>query len=204
MVDNFIKESPALGEYTKFKHRIKLKADEIVSMRPYTVPFRLIPTLKEEINRLLDQKITSPSNSSFASPAFIIPKKNGKLRMVIDYRKLNSITEKESYPLPRIRDILSELHGSKFFTQIDLNSGYHQISVAEESREKTAFVLPFGHHEFNRLPFGATNAPRTFQMAMNRVFSNLSFVKVYLDDILVHSDTLENHYDHVRETLKKD
>lgn len=159
MVENFVESSPTLGENKGYEHEINLITDDPVRSSPYTIPYKLREKVEEEIQRLLNKEIIRQSNSTFASPAFVIPKKNGEIRLVIDYRKLNDITKKESFPLPKIEELLIDLSSSKIFSTLDLNPGYHQINIKEEDKFKTAFVVPFGHFEFNKLPFGASNAP---------------------------------------------
>ena len=204
LIRNFLKTTPKLGTYKHEKHTIPLVKDyTTIRAKPFSVPLKLKKELDNELRRLLKEGIIRESISPFSSPAFIIPKKDGSIRLVIDYRKLNSITIKEQYPLPRIEDILNQLEGSKRFSQIDLNAGYHQIDVDENDKYKTSFVTPFGQFEFNKMPFGATNAPRSFQRAMNNMFSHYPFVKVYLDDILIHSKNQEDHVEHVKMVLAK-
>jgi len=137
-----------------------------------------------------------------------VQKKDGTLRMCIDYRALNKITVRDRYPLPRIDDLLDKLHGCTIFSSLDLQSGYHQIRINDEDKPKTAMITPLGQFQFKVLCFGLTNAPATFQRAMNAVFRKYigKFVLVYLDDILVMSRTPEEHEKHLRivlETLRK-
>lgn len=132
-----------------------------------------------------------------------VHKKDGSLRMCIDFRALNKHTVKNRYPLPRIDDLLDQLRGAKVFSSLDLQSGYHQIRITEEDVPKTAFRTPFGHFQFKVLCFGLTNAPATFQHAMNTAFRDClgKFVLVYLDDILVFSENEQEHLEHLRHVL---
>ena len=135
-------------------------------------------------------------------------KKDGTLRMCIDYRALNKVTVKDRYPLPNIQDLIDRLHGKQIFSSLDLQSGYHQIRIADEDVPKTAFLTPMGQYQFKVLSFGLTNAPAIFQRVMNSVFAPYlgKFVLVYLDDILVMSSTPKEHIEHLRlvfETLRK-
>ena len=124
-----------------------------------------------------------------------IQKKTGELRMTVDYSALNRQTKKDVYPLPRIDDLLDKLSRARYLSAIDLASGYHQIKLAPEDCEKTAFVTRYGLYEYTVLPLGLCNAPSTFQRLMNAVMSGYidDFVLVYLDDILVYSDTADAH-----------
>ncbi|CAI7778640.1 unnamed protein product [Closterium sp. NIES-53] len=133
--------------------------------------------------------------SPFATPILFTPKKDGGLRMCIDYRALNWVTIKSRYPMPRTNDLLDQLRGARYFPKIDLRGGYHQIRVFADDCHKTAFRTRYGSYEFTVMPFGLTNAPSTFQLTMNRFFRDLldRCVIVYLDDILIFSKTREHH-----------
>ena len=127
-----------------------------------------------------------------SSPIMMVWKKDGSLHFCIDYHKLNSVTHHDAYPLPRIDSILDSLTGSTYFTALDLASGYWQVEVEEQDKEKTAFSTPKGHFEFNVMPFGLTNAPATFQQLMECVLAALTDEQclIYLDDIVVFSKNL--------------
>ena len=134
-----------------------------------------------------------PSTSPYGAPVLFIPKKNGKWRLCVDYRALNKLTTKNRYPLPKVDELMDRLHGARYFTKIDLASGYHQIRVKEADIHKTAFVSRYGSFEYTVMPFGLCNAPTTFQRVMNHLLRDglEKFVLVFLDDILIYSRTKE-------------
>ncbi|PIK38608.1 Septin-8-A [Apostichopus japonicus] len=152
-----------------------------------------------------DGDIIRPSCSPFASPVVLVRKKDGTLRFCIDYRKLNAKTIKDAYALPRIEESLDALAGAKWFSSLDLKSGYWQIEVEEKEKYKTAFTHPFGFYECNRMPFGLTNAPATFQRLMEMCMGDLNLQQclVYLDDIIIFSHTFEEHLERLKAVFQR-
>ena len=174
---------------------------------PVSLPMhRLSPKEKVEVERqvqeLLVKGLIQPSNSPYGAPVLFVQKKDGSLRMCIDYRALNNLTRKDKYPLPRIDDLIDRLQGARVFSSLDLQSGYHQIRITDDDVPKTAFRTHLELYEFNVLSFGLTNAPAAFQRQMNDLFRGLPFVVVYLDDILVFSKNNQDHKKHLRQVLK--
>jgi hypothetical protein len=169
--------------------------------------YRYNPTQKDEIERqvkeMLLHGVIQPSTSPFASPVLLVKKKDGSWRFGVDYRHLNAITVKNKYPLPIVDELLDELHGSRWFSKLDMKSGYHQIRIYPEDEHKTAFRTHRGHWEFKVMPFGLTNAPATFQAAMNSIFEPLlrKSVLIFMDDILVFSQTLQQYKQHLQEVF---
>jgi len=183
-------------------HRITLEpGSKPPSLPPYRLPMAYAGEMQTMLRDLLRRNLIAPSKSPFGAPVIFVKKKNGGLRMCVDYRALNKITKKDKFPLPRADDLLDKLHGSRVFSSLDAVSGYYQIRIAPEDVEKTAFRTTQGHYEFKVLPFGLTNAPATFQALMNSIVEEFDlgdFVVIYLDDILVHSKTLREHAQHLR------
>ncbi|GJP67056.1 hypothetical protein CLOP_g23928, partial [Closterium sp. NIES-67] len=151
--------------------------------------------LRSQLDYLLEKGFVCPSTSPFAAPILFTPKKDGGLRMCIDYRALNWVTIKSRYPIPRADELIDQLRGAKFLSKIDLRGGYHQFCVNEADYYKTAFRTRYRSYEYTVMPFGLTNAPSTFQLTINEVFRLLmdKCVIVYLDDILVYSTTRKQH-----------
>ena len=134
---------------------------------------------------MLEQGIIEPSQSESTSPTVVVKKKDGDIRICIHYRKLNAVTKRDAYPMPRIDDILDELGQAKYITTLDLAKGYWQVAVNAQDQEKTAFSSPLGLFQFKRMPFGLSGALGTFQRLMDRVINGLSFTKAYLDDLVI-------------------
>ena len=160
--------------------------------------------LKTQLEELLSKGFIRPSTSPWGALVLFVKKKEGSLRLCIDYRQLNRATIRNQYPLPRIDDLFDQLHGSRVYSKIDLRSGYHQLRVRENDVSKTAFRTRYGHYEFLVMPFGLTNAPAAFMDLMNRVFSPYldKFVIVFIDDILVYSGSPKEHAEHLQTVLQ--
>ena len=158
--------------------------------------------VREEVDRMLEAGIISPCNSAWAFPVVIATKKDGGPRFCVDYRKLNRIMVADRWPIPFVDEILESLSGSKYFTSIDLFSGYWQIRMDEACKRKTTFRCRYGTFQFEVMPFGLMNAPATFQRMMDEILQDLDFVKVYIDDIVIYSKTKEDHLMHLQKTLE--
>jgi len=172
---------------------------------PYRMSHEELKELKVQLQELLTKRYIKPSKSPYGAPVLFVHKKDGTLRMCVDYRALNKATVKNRYPLPRIDDLFDRLSGAKVFSRIDLCSGYYQIRIAEGDKEKTTCRTRYGSYEFLVMPFGLTNAPATFCTLMNDIFREWldDFVVVYIDDILIYSNSLEEHAEHLRKVFQR-
>ncbi|WMV37333.1 hypothetical protein MTR67_030718 [Solanum verrucosum] len=170
----------------------------------YRMALAELRELKSQLQELLEKGFIRPSVSPWGASVLFVKKKDGTLRLCIDYRQLNRISIKNRYPLPRIDDLFDQLKGAKVFSKIDLRSGYHQLRIREKDIPKTAFRTRYGHYEFLVMPFGLTNAPAVFMDLINRVFKPYldQFVVVFIDDILIFSRSSEDHDKHLRIILK--
>ena len=200
-------ENPEGGipEHSQWDHEIKLIDGKNPTFhRIYNLTETQLETLREYLQENLDKGYIRESTSSAGYPVMFVPKKNGKLRLVVDYRQLNDITVKDRTPLPLITELRDRLHGKKYFTALDLKGAYNLIRMAKGEEWKTAFRTKYGLYEYLVMPFGLTNAPASFQRMINNVLrKNLDkFVVVYLDDILIFSETEEEHQKHVHEVLQ--
>ncbi|KAL5474644.1 hypothetical protein EMCRGX_G026625 [Ephydatia muelleri] len=194
-----------LGRTNLTKHHIDTGDSQPIHQLPRCVS----PACRQEVRQLLTEMlkndIIQPSNSPWSSPIILVCKRDGSTRFCIDYRKVNSVTRKDAYPLPRVDDILDTLGGSKWFSTLDLKSGYWQVEVDSSSREKTAFTTSEGLYEFKVMPFGLCNAPATFQRLMNRVLCDVNWVEclVYIDDTVVIGRTFEQHLSNLGTVLSR-
>ena len=180
-----------------------------VKQPPRRMPFVVRQEVAKHLKQMQQSGVIQPSSSPWSSPVVIVRKRDGTHRFCVDYRGLNAVTKPDAFPLPRISDILDQLGGVQYFSTLDLASGFWQILVDPQSREKTAFTTPHGLFEFRVMPFGLTNAPAVFQRLMQEVLAGLNpedgkaFVSVYIDDILVFSPTLEEHLDHLKRVMAR-
>ena len=184
-----------LGRTNVTKHVIKTSGASPIKQQPHRVPHAVREEVERQVEQMLDAGVIRPSSSPWSCPLVLVKKLDGSLRFCVDYRKLNSITVKDAYPLPRIDDTLDALGDSTYFSTLDMSSGYWQVEVAEKDKAKTAFTTGKGHFEFNVMPFGLSNAQATFQRLMDLVLSGLHYGEClfYPDDVIVLSSSFDNH-----------
>ena len=173
-------------------------------MTPHRMASVELQELKVQIQELLGKGFIRPSTSPWGAPVLFSKKKGKTLRLCIDYRQLNRVTIKNRYPLPRIDDLFDQLRGMRVYSKIDLRTSYHQLRVREADILKIAFKMRYGHFKFTVMPFGLTNAPTAFMDLMNRVFLPYldQFGVVFVDDILIYSQSEVEHEDHLRIVLQ--
>lgn len=184
-----------IGRCDIIKHSINTGNHKAIVTRQWPIPHSTKQVMEEEISKMLKMGVIEPCSSPWHSPSLLVKKKNGSFRYCIDYRAINAITVKDNFPMPRIETVLESLKGATYFSSIDLRSGYWQVSIAEEDRDKTAFSTQSGTYRFLSMPFGLCNAPATFQRVMQTILSSVLGICafVYLDDIVVFSKSFEQH-----------
>ncbi|BBN69306.1 transposable element gene [Prunus dulcis] len=203
--DVFPDDLPGLPPHREIEFTIELiPGTNPISQAPYRMAPAELKELKVQLQELVDKGFIRPSFSPWGAPVLFVKKKDGTMRLCVDYRQLNKVTVRNKYPLPRIDDLFDQLRGAKVFSKIDLRSGYHQLRIKEEDVPKSAFRTRYGHYEFLVMPFGLMNAPAAFMDLMNRVFRRYldRFVIVFIDDILVYSKSQKAHMKHLELVLK--
>jgi len=175
------------------EHTIVLTSNQPIRSKPYNIPYNARETLRSEVKKMLDMGIIRKSHSPYASPVVMVNKKDGTTRLCIDYRKLNKITVFDPEPITTAESLFADLSGDRYFTKIDLTKGYWQIPIVKEDIPKTAFVTPDGCYEFVKVPFGQVNSGAVFMKAMRRLLEGINGADSYVDDILIHTKTWQEH-----------
>ena len=204
---SFAKDTSELGCANVKKHTINTGQATPRCKRPYRVSPKIKQQIEEQVEDMLKNDIIEPSNSIWAAPVVMCKKKDGTYRFAVDYRDLNAVTEPINFPLPRLEDVIDSVgeNNSKIFTVLDLKAGFHQIPLDENTAHKTTFVTHNGAYSFKRIPYGIRNGPVAFQTAMSFVLRNINFkyALVYVDDILIHSSTFDEHLVHLQNVFDR-
>ena len=204
--DIFSKGDEDLGHSTLVQHEINLYDSTPFKQRHRRIPPSMYDPVRSHIQELLAAGVIRRSHSPWASNVVLAKKKDGKLRMCIDYRDLNSRTVKDSYSLPRVEELFDCLGGMSYFSVLDMKSGYHQVEILESHKQRTAFTVgPLGFYEYNRMPFGLSNAPATYQRLMEKCLEGLHLNNclIYLDDVIIFSKTYEEHLEHLESVFHR-
>ena len=177
------------GRTTLVEHKICTGTANPIRLPPYRIPYAHRDAVQKELHEMLDCGIIEQSRSEWATPIVLVKKKEGSLRLCVDYRRMNAVTQTDAYPMPRIDELIDRLGRAKYITTLDLTRGYWQVPVAEEDQHKTAFATPFGLFQFRVMPFGLCGAPATFQRMMDHLIEGLeNFTAAYLDDLVIYSE----------------
>ena len=174
-----------------------------ISQKQYPIAMKTYQWVKKEIEKLLTAKVIHSSRSSWSAPIIVVPKGEGGKQLVIDYRALNKVTRKFTWPMPKVEDIFSKLNGAKYFSTLDLRAIYHHIPLDKSSIPKMAFNSPFGKYVYVKVAFGLAQAPAYFQELMTKILKDFDFAIAYLDDIIIFSRAAEEHLSHIRNVFEK-
>ena len=199
----FIKDETSIGTTPLTSMIIDTGTSDPISQKPYSITMKHYQWVKEEIEKLLAAKVIHSSRSSWSAPIIVVPKGDGGKCLVIDYRALNKVTSKFTWPMSKVEDIFSKLNGATYFTTLDFQAGYHHIPLDKPSTPKTAFNSPFGNYEYVKAPFGLAQAPVYFQELMTGILKDFSLAIAYLDNIIIFSKTPQEHLLHIRKVFKK-
>ena len=191
------------GRTTITEHQIPTGDARPVRLPPYRIPYAYRDTVREELRQMEQEGIIVRSSSEWAAPIVLVKKKDSSLRMCVDYRRLNAVSEMDAYPMPCIDDLIDSLGDAKYITTLDLSKGYWQVPVRKEDRPKTAFTTPYGLFEFTVMPFGLQGAPATFQRMMDTLLNDIDVAAAYLDDVVIHSRTWDDHLRHITDVFHR-
>ena len=192
------------GQTSLIEHGIQTGEAPPIRLPPYRLPHAYRDIVQKELREMLAHGIIEPSTSDWAAPIVLVKKKDGSLRLCVDYRRLNSVSKADAYPMPRIDELIDQLGKAQYLSTLDLTKGYWQVPVSADAQQKTAFTTPFGLFEFKRMPFGLQGAPATFQRMMDKLLDGLGgFARAYIDDLVVFSTSWEEHLQHLRTVLQR-
>ena len=199
----FAQDETSIGMTPQTSMSIDTGIADPMSQKPYPIAMKHYDWVKKEIEKLLAAKVIHSSHTSWSAPIIVVPKDDGGKCLVIDYRALNKVTRKFTWPMPKVEDIFSKLNGATYFTTLDLCAVYHHIPLDKSSIPKTAFNSPFGKYEYIKVPFGLAQAPAYFQELMTGILKDFSFAIAYLDDIIIFSKTSQEHLSHICMVFEK-
>ena len=199
----FAKDETSIGTTPLTSMTIDTGTFDPISQKPYPIAMKHYQWVKDEIQKLLAAKVIHNSRSSWSAPIIVVPKGDGGKCLVIDYRALNKVFRKFTWPMPKVEDIFSKLNGATYFTTLDLWAGYHHIPLDKPSIPRTAFNSPFRKYEYMKVPFGLAQAPAYFQELMTGILKDFNFTIAYLDDIIIFSKTPQEHLSHIRMVFEK-
>ena len=208
-VENILQEfsvvlSSKPGRTTVTEHQIDTGQASPVRLPPYRLPHAYKQTVREELKEMEQSGVIERSSSEWAAPIVLVKKKDGTMRMCVDYRRLNSQSRTDAYPMPRVDDLIDRLGDAAYISTLDLSRGYWQVPVTKDARPKTAFITPYGLFQFRVMPFGLQGAPATFQRMMDVILDDVGeFAAAYLDDVVIHSTSWDDHVRHLHEILRR-
>jgi hypothetical protein len=191
------------GKTDVIHHEIHLTTDEPIRNRPYQIPYAVRGAVQEDIKAMIDMDVIEPSESPYASSIVVAKKADGSNRICVDFRKVNKVTVFDPEPMPDPNEIMVKIGNSKFFSKIDLCKGYWQIPMRSQDRDLTSFLTPNGLYRFKVMPFGLSNSPATFNRLMRKILKGLEHTECFLDDILIHTETFDEHLLECRNVLER-
>ena len=198
----FTQDETSIGTTPLREMTIDMGTSELVSQKPYPIVMKHCQWVEDEIEKCLTAKVIQGSQSSWSAPIIVVPKEDRGKHLVTDYHTLNKVTRKFIWPMPKVEDIFSQLNGAKYFSTLDLQAGYHHIPLDEFSIPKTTFTSPFGKYDYIKLPFGCPQALVYFQELMTGILKDFNFAIAYLDDMIIFSRTVKEHFDHIKQVFK--
>ena len=201
--DAFAEDERQIGTTPLIKMSIDTGDHAPIAKKPYALALKHYDWVRDETDKLFKAGVIRESHSSWSAPIVVISKGNGGKRLCMDFRALNAITKTYVWHMPRIEDICAKLGQTKFFTMLNLKSGYHHIALDDDALKKTAFVTPLGRYEYLKIQFGLAQVPIYFQNLMNKVLNGLHFTLAYLDDVIIFSESAEQHLKHIQIVLTR-